>query len=88
LDTSIPTNIGFPTTNCSNAAAHPCAMRALGPRRLCGPLRLSERGDPIATHGFENLGQGRSATPGLTQIVTTPKIQGEGGTPGPPLDHV
>jgi hypothetical protein len=49
---------------------------------------LSERGDPIATHGFENLGQGRSTTPGPTQIVMTLNIQGQGGSLGPAFDHV
>src|SRR5215469_6119968 len=34
LDIWIPTNIGFTPAYCSNAAAHPCAMRAFDPRRL------------------------------------------------------
>jgi hypothetical protein len=50
----------------------------LVPGDCAGLCVSSERGDPIATHGFENLGQGRSTTPGLTQIVTTLKIQGQG----------
>src|SRR6266436_7571184 len=39
--------------------------------------------------GRETLGQARSTRPGLTQIVTTPKIQGEGrlfGAPASPVE--
>jgi hypothetical protein len=60
----------------------------LVPGDRTGICVFSERGYPIAIHGFENLGQGRSTTPGITQIVMTLKIQGKGGSFGPPLDHV
>ena len=79
LDTSIPTNICFSTAIAPTPQPFLAHAGSSSQATVRAFAFLSERGDSIAPHGLENLGHGRSTTPGLTQIVTTLKIQGQGG---------